>query len=103
MTAHGSQAKVCHSMNCCVTQWRSPRITRLRSSGSCAAESPDRRVEPSDVTFGPEHVWLDRAGEVHLSPGIEPSVPELGPTSGIVDKRSSPRRIGTGARRAWCS
>ena len=46
--------------------------------GQLCRRVPIDSVEPSDVTFGPEHVWLDRAGEVHLSPGIEPSVPELG-------------------------
>ena len=46
--------------------------------GQLCRRVPIDSVEPSDVTFGPEHVWLDRTGEVHLSPGIEPSVPELG-------------------------
>ncbi len=46
--------------------------------GQLCRRVPMESVEPSDATFGPEHVWLDRTGTVHVSPGIEPSVPELG-------------------------
>ena len=66
--------------------------------GQLCRREPMDSVEPSDVAFGPEHVWLDRAGAVHLSPGVEPSVRDLGATSGTVAARSSPRRVGTSAR-----
>jgi hypothetical protein len=46
--------------------------------GQLCRREPMASVEPSDVAFGPEHVWLDRAGTVHLSPGVEPSVRDLG-------------------------
>ena len=46
--------------------------------GQLCRREPMDSVEPSDVAFGPEHVWLDRTGAVHLSPGVEPSVRDLG-------------------------
>ena len=46
--------------------------------GQLCRHEPMDSVEPSGVAFGPEHVWLDRAGAVHLSPGLEPNVRDLG-------------------------
>ena len=46
--------------------------------GQLCRREPMDFVEPSGVAFGPEHVWLDRAGAVHLSPGLEPNVRDLG-------------------------
>ena len=37
--------------------------------GQLCRHEPMDSVEPSGVAFGPAHVWLDRAGAVHLFAG----------------------------------